>query len=247
MKVAYYFKNIEPTEAIKDYIDEKMAKLDSRFHHVEGADARLGVIRQNQFFEITIHADSTVFHIKKTNKDMYAAIDSCVDALQKQVDRHHKKNERVTAEPHPMSPALDLPDEAVEATIHVHDAPAKPMSDTEAILQLQAQKFRFLMFHHSNEKRYSFLFIRPDGNYSVISPTSELGQYEERVVTLVESELKTIAVSLYPMSTMTHGDAVDKLRESMTDFLVFVNEATRRMNLIFLGKHGELVIQRPPV
>ena len=91
MNIAYYFKNIDSTEAIKTYVADKTTKLQERMHHIEGVDARFSVERQNQMFEITVHADATVFHIRKTEKDMYAAIDLAMEVLNNQIDRYHKK------------------------------------------------------------------------------------------------------------------------------------------------------------
>ena len=93
MEISYYFKNLEPSDAIKEYIQEKVGRLDKRFQHIESVDARMAVQKKDQIFELTIHADSKVFHVKKDDKNLYAAIDIGSDALSKQVDRFHKKRE----------------------------------------------------------------------------------------------------------------------------------------------------------
>ena len=247
MEIAYYFKYIDSSDAIKSYVSEKLDKLDSRFHHVEGVDSRFEVERQNQIFELTVHADARVFHIKKADKDLYAAIDTALDALNKQVDRHHKKTDDRSPEPPPFEPAIEKEGYEFETTIHVFNAQAKPMDDLEAVLQLQAQNFRFLMYHTSDERRYSLLFHRPDGNYSIIKPTAEAGSYEEHVYSWSGGSLSELSVSLYPMVKNTISDAVSRLRETQADFLAFVNEESSRMNILFSTKNGEIVLQKPAV
>ena len=249
MNIAYYFKNIDSTEAIKTYVADKTTKLQERMHHIEGVDARFSVERQNQMFEITVHADATVFHIRKTEKDMYAAIDLAMEVLNNQIDRYHKKiAEKNTAlENLQQLPVFNQPEPDEAALISVFEAPVKPMDDTEAILQLQANKYRFLMFHHNNEQRYSVVMARPDGNYSVVSTLPDDGQYQETVVKLEAGETKPLTESLYPMAKLTIAEAIERLEENNLDYLVFVNDETLRMNLLFHGKHGELIIKKPAI
>ncbi|MES0489162.1 MAG: ribosome-associated translation inhibitor RaiA [Leptospirales bacterium] len=247
MDIAYYFKNLEPTEAIKQYCSEKLTKLQDRFHHIEAVDVRFNLVRQHQVCELTVHADSTVFHVAKQDKDLYASIDLATETLNTQVDKYHKKmdgrtSSRSAADVIPSFTPV-APEEQV--TIHVYEAPPKPMTDTEAILQLQNEKFRFHMFHHIEEKRYSLVLPRPDGNYSLISPTKELGQYNEKVVSFREANINEISFSLYPLSILTIPEAIDLLRENNLEYFAFVNEESRRMNILFYEKTGDLALKKP--
>ena len=247
MDIAYYFKNLEPTDAIKQYCSEKLTKLKDRFHHIEAVDVRFNLVRQNQVCELTVHADSTVFHVTKQDKDLYASIDLATETLNTQVDKYHKKldgrsSSRNAAD---IIPSFIQAAPKEEVTIHVYEAPPKPMTDTEAILQLQNEKFRFHMFHHIEEKRYSLVLPRPDGNYSIIAPTKELGVYNEKVVSMKESELSEISFALYPLSILTIPEAVDQWRENNLEYFAFVNEESRRMNVLFYSKNGELALKKP--
>ena len=103
------------------------------------------------------------------------------------------------------------------------------------------------MFHHNNEQRYSVVMARPDGNYSVVSPLPDDGQYQETVVKLEAGETKPLTESLYPMANLTIAEAIERLEENNLDYLVFVNDETLRMNLLFHGKHGELIIKKPAI
>lgn len=247
MEISYYFKNLEPTGAIKDYCSEKIGKIRDRLHHIEAVDVRFNLIRQNQVCEITVHADSTVFHVTKSDKDLYASIDMATETLNSQVDKYHKKidtraSKRDLSE---FMPSFDATFPKEEVTIQVYEAPVKPMTDVESILQLQNEKFRFHMFHHIEEKRYSLVFTRPDGNYSLISPTSKMGEYNEKVISYRGGEMKEVSQSLYPLSILTISEAVEEIRENNLEYFAFVNEDTRRMNVLFYPKSGELALKRP--
>ncbi|MDH5716106.1 MAG: ribosome-associated translation inhibitor RaiA [Spirochaetia bacterium] len=250
MSVSFYFKNIEPTEGLKTHANEKLDKIKERFHHVEGIDVRFSIERQNQICEITVRADSTVFHIEKKEKDLYAAIDLAVDTLNYQVDKYHKKiDSRNTPEDvGQVLPSFQVAPKSEEIVINIYDAPIKPMDDIEAILQIRTHKYRFLMYHGENQKKYSLCFMRPDGNYSIIKPAGDIGQYEETVAKMKDNnELDKISVSLYPLSLLTVPEAVEQLRENNLEYFAFVNEESKRMNVLFLSKNDSLGIKKPAI
>ena len=142
MEIAYYFKNLPPTDAIKAYATKKIDKLKERLHHIEGIDVRFSLERQNQFFEITVHGDSTVFHLKKSDKDLYAAIDNALDVLNNQIDKYRKKfEEKVAVAREAFLPTADERTLNEEIEIDVRDAEIKPMDDIEAVMQLRSKKF----------------------------------------------------------------------------------------------------------
>jgi len=246
MNIAYYFKNLEPSDALKDYASDKLAKLSDRLHHIEGIDVRFQLERQNQMFEITVHADSTVLHLKKADKDMYAAIDNAVDSLHGQISKHRDKLDSKEVSLETLIPTFDERPIGSELSIAVFDALGKPMDDLDAVMQVQASRFRFLMYRRINEDRYSLILSRPDGNYSLVYPHEDDDGYKESVNILKDNELQEISASTYPMSRLSVAEAVDRLEENKMDFLAFVNDDTGRMNILFHGRHGELVLKRPP-
>ncbi len=247
MNISFYFKNLEPTEALKDYAREKLSKLNDRLHHIESVDVRFSLLKQLQTFEVTVHADATVFHLRKSEKDMYAAIDVTVDVLFKQIERYRTKLESKTA----VTDKFDLIPQSPEAsdediTISVYDAPVKPMSDEEAVLQLRANRFQFLMYHTENQNRYSVVLARPDGNYSIINPKdNDPGQYTETVFRLKGTELDRLSQSVYPMSRLSISEAIDHIVETSSPYFVYVNDESGRMNLLFRGKNAELILKKP--
>ncbi|RME93690.1 MAG: ribosome-associated translation inhibitor RaiA [Candidatus Hydrogenedentota bacterium] len=248
MNISVYFKNLEKTDAIQNYIEEKLKNMASLFHHIEAVDVRFFLERQYQVCEITVHADAKVFHIRKKNKDLYAAIDAALDALHVQVDKHHKKMDRRSHEYDRRAVLPSVPEipEGEEVLLTVYEASAKPMDDLEAILQLRAGRFRFIMYHHINEKKFSIAYQRPDGNYSIITPAKEEGQYAEHIVKFQDNQLKELSVAVYPMDRMTVAEAIEALKENNLEFLAFINEETSKMNVLFQTKHGDLALKRPP-
>jgi putative sigma-54 modulation protein len=246
MEISYYFKNLPPTDAIKAYAGKKIEKLKERLHHIEGIDVRFSLERQNQFFEITVHGDATVFHLKKSDKDLYAAIDNALDVLNNQIDKYRKKFEEKTANVKEIfMPQTTGRVQDDETEIEVRDAEIKPMDDLEAVLQLRSKQFRFLMYHHVDEKRYGLVTARNDGNYSIVMPGG--GGFVETIVRLSSDKLEKLAESVYPVSKFTVAEALDVLSDAALEFLAFVNEETGRLNVMFHAQGGGIMIKRPAI
>lgn len=248
MNISYYFKNLDTSDAIKEYASKKIEKLRDRLHHVEGIDIRFSLERQLQIFEITIRADATVFHLKKSDKDLYAAIDNALDILGVQIDKYRKKlEEKTSVAREQLLPQTETRTYAEEAFIPVYEADAKPMDDLEAIMQMRAGRYKFMMYRHDDTKRYGLVSARPDGNYSIITPAVEVGQYTETVVKLKKNVLTKVSESLYPVSRLTMAEALDDIEDNHLDYLAFVNDENTRLNILFHAKNGGLAIKRPSV
>jgi putative sigma-54 modulation protein len=246
MEIAYYFKNLPPTEAIKTYATKKIDKLKERLHHIEGIDVRFSLERQNQFFEITVHGDATVFHLKKSDKDLYAAIDNALDVLNNQIDKYRKKFEEKSSSAREMFlPTSGERPQEDETEITVRDAEVKPMDDLEAVLQLRSKKFRFLMYHHADERNYGLATARNDGNYSIVMPSKGGGGFLETVARFQEDKLEKLSEAIYPVSKFTVAEALDMLNEANLEYLAFENEDTGKLNVIFHAQGSGLMIKRP--
>lgn len=83
--------HIDVTDALRDYVSEKMDKLTRHFDHVTNAHVILTVEKQNQKAEATVHASGTDLFAQHTSEDMYASIDGLIDKLDRQIIKHKEK------------------------------------------------------------------------------------------------------------------------------------------------------------
>lgn len=83
--------HVEVTEPLKDYVSEKMNKLERHFDQVTDIHVILSVEKLRQQAEATIDLTGTKIHAEAENADMYAAIDALVDKLDRQVIKHKEK------------------------------------------------------------------------------------------------------------------------------------------------------------
>ena len=84
-------QNIDVTEALKSYTQEKLDRIQKHFDHVTNTNVVLRVEKERHIVEATIHTKGAALHAEAEGTDMYAAIDSLSDKLDKQVIKHKEK------------------------------------------------------------------------------------------------------------------------------------------------------------
>lgn len=83
MQIQITGRNLEVTQAIRDYIHEKFEKLTRHFEHVIGAEVVLQIEHNRHFAEAKIAIPGNDVVAKAESEHMYGAI----DALQSKLDR----------------------------------------------------------------------------------------------------------------------------------------------------------------
>ncbi|ASP38742.1 ribosomal subunit interface protein [Bacterioplanes sanyensis] len=83
--------HVEITDSLQAYVEEKMAKLERHFDNITQGQVTLTVEKSGQKAEATIHVSGADLHASCEQDDMYAAIDSMVDKLDRQVIKHKEK------------------------------------------------------------------------------------------------------------------------------------------------------------
>ena len=83
--------HIDITDSLCNYVDTKFSKLERHFDHISNVHVILNVEKLNQKAEATVHLSGAEVFASSENTDMYAAIDSMVDKLDRQVIKHKEK------------------------------------------------------------------------------------------------------------------------------------------------------------
>lgn len=84
--------HIEVTSAIRDYINSKLARITRHFDHVIDVNVILSVEKLKQKVEANVHISGKDIFVESSDADMYAAIDSLADKLDRQLLKHKEKN-----------------------------------------------------------------------------------------------------------------------------------------------------------
>ena len=83
--------HIDITEALRDYVDTKFAKLERHFDHITNVHVILNVEKTIQKAEATLHVNGGELFADAKHEDMYAAIDQLIDKLDRQTVKHKER------------------------------------------------------------------------------------------------------------------------------------------------------------
>ncbi len=174
MKFNIIGRKVEVTERIKDYVTKKLSKLDKFFKDESDARVVVGSIKDNSYIEATIYAGGMMYRAEISDPDLFAAIDKSVDIIERQIRKNKTKLEKRIKK--------DAVDDAVlisGSNFEDDDAEefrvikrkrfhVKPMTEEEAILQMNLLGHNFFVFLNPDTDEMNVVYKRKDGNYSII-------------------------------------------------------------------------------
>jgi putative sigma-54 modulation protein len=91
MQLSVTGHHIDITEALRNYVGTKLAKLERHFDHLTDIHCVLTVEKLQHKAEATVHVGGGTLHAEQVELNMYAAIDILVDKLDRQVKKHKEK------------------------------------------------------------------------------------------------------------------------------------------------------------
>lgn len=91
MQITVTGHQMEVTEPLRDYTLQKVGRLQKHFDRMTATTVVLHVEKTRHMAEATIHAKGALLHADAEAADLYAAIDSLADKLDRQVLRHKEK------------------------------------------------------------------------------------------------------------------------------------------------------------
>jgi len=83
--------HVEVTPSLKSYVTNRLDKLDRHFDNITKTNVTLTVDKLQQKAEANINVGGATLFANSVDKDMYAAIDSLSDKLDRQLIKHKEK------------------------------------------------------------------------------------------------------------------------------------------------------------
>jgi putative sigma-54 modulation protein len=169
-------KNVEVTDSIRQYAEEKLGKLERQLADPTRVELELAVERNpsiaaNHVAEATIWTKGPVLRAREASADHKASIDQLVDKLERQVKRYREKRRRHRGSPPPEAiPETAVPVENEPRIVKSKRFPVKPMSPDEAVLQLELVGHDFFVFQNAETMEVNVVYRRRDGRYGLIEP-----------------------------------------------------------------------------
>ena len=91
MQLSISGHHVDVTDALKNYTEEKLAKLERHFDNITNVHVVLSVEKVKQRAEATMHVSGAELFADADSDDMYAAIDALADKLDRQLLKHKEK------------------------------------------------------------------------------------------------------------------------------------------------------------
>ena len=191
MKLVIQGKNIDITESIRNYVNEKIEKAVSHFQSITSeVDIHLSVaknprINPKQTAEVTIYANGTVIRAEESSENMYASIDLVANKITRQLRKYKerrldhkgaKSTKTVTAraieEETPLVEDLigDRKPELPRHVVRTKYFAMPPMTVEEAVEQLDLVGHDFFVFRNVETDEINVAYERNHGGYGVIQP-----------------------------------------------------------------------------
>ena len=165
---------LEVTEAIKNYVESKLDRLNKYFKEDNIlANVLLRVRGNGQIIEVTIPTDKFILRSEEEDKDLYAAIDLVTDKLERQIRKNktrlNKQNFDNKLKEFNFDYDLAAEEEEEEGTIVKRKKlEMKPMDEEEAILEMNLLGHEFFVYKDMHTDHINVLYRRKDGNYGLI-------------------------------------------------------------------------------
>ena len=183
-------ENIEVTDAIREYVEAKVGKVEKYFTDVPEANAHVNLKTYSDKtakVEVTIPLPNVVLRAEETSPDMYGSVDLVSDKLERQIRKYktkvNRRQRRQTVEaPEPVDPDLldthvegldgeeteQLESDAGVEIVRTKQLDLKPMHAEEAVLQMDMLGHDFFIFEDAETESTNIVYKRHDGKYGLL-------------------------------------------------------------------------------
>jgi putative sigma-54 modulation protein len=184
MKVTVHGRSVEITDWVQQYVEKKVERLERHLPtmnevRAEISQASTKSAADRYTTQLTITSNGQILRSEETTGDVFASIDAAVDKMARQIERFKG---RVNKERRRASAAVALQSEIDSATPAAEDEETPgailrrkqfamhPMSEEEALEQMELLGHDFFIFFNPASKSTNVIYKRRDGNYGVLQP-----------------------------------------------------------------------------
>ncbi len=175
-------RNMEVTDRLEDYVTKKVSKLDRYLNNIDEAHIDLAYAKSarsasdRQVAQLTIRGKGFILRSEERSDDIYSAIDTALDRMQRRIERYKGKRNRGRGDGRSAAEVAPFPEIEEEET----DVPliarrkhfvVSPMDEEEAIEQMILLGHEdFFVFFNAATETINVLYQRRDGTYGLIEP-----------------------------------------------------------------------------
>ncbi|MEW6409130.1 MAG: ribosome-associated translation inhibitor RaiA [Nitrospirota bacterium] len=176
MNIIVTGRHMEVTNALRNYIEEKITKVDRYLKAVNEAVVTLSVEKYRHKVEVHLKADGVIIQAEEETEEMYSAIDKVMDKIERRIKKYKGKlirhKNRITIPQKKVSGSSDE-GETIPRIIKIKRFDMKPMSADESLMQMELLDKSFFVFSNVVTGDINVIYRRNDGNVGLIEPITK--------------------------------------------------------------------------
>ena len=171
MNVKIIGKEMQITDAIREYAERKLERIDKYFENAE-AEVTVKAEKNVKVAEISVFVGSEKYRAVSEEKDLYASLDKDIDILEGQIRKAKTKKERMLKDSTTKFMEEVNHKEIVNEIIKSSYYDIKPLAPEDAMLELQSRPtHNFLAFVNVETGKVNVIHRLKDGkNYGLVEP-----------------------------------------------------------------------------
>ena len=191
MELTFRSRHVTVTDSLREYTERKLSRLSRYLPPVDEAVVELkqegGEKARRYVVQLTVNCDGTYLRVEERGSRLLPTIDAAADVLSGQARRYKEKvyhrDKHVKARQAALAGKAAEPEEVEEEreedeeteivlgrVVRVKRFPVKPMTEEEAIEQMELLHHDFFLFFDADANTYALLYRRREGDYGLIIP-----------------------------------------------------------------------------
>ncbi|MFQ5881298.1 MAG: ribosome hibernation-promoting factor, HPF/YfiA family [Candidatus Methylomirabilales bacterium] len=171
MQILLTGRNLEVTEALRRYAEEKVGRLQKYLDRITSAHIVLSLEKYRQIAEVTLRVRDLTIRGEESTEDLYASINLVVEKLERQLQKYKGK---ILSHANRSGRAVGMMASRVEEdgprVVKTKHFAMKPTTLDEAILQMDLLGHNFYVFYNAQTDEVNVVYRRRDGDYGLIEP-----------------------------------------------------------------------------
>jgi putative sigma-54 modulation protein len=171
MQIAVTFRHLEPSEALKNYVTERLNKFKRYLDGPVEAHVVLSMEKFRHLADVTIDSNGRIIKGKEENADMYAAIDLVMDKIDMQLKKFRDKLRDVKGDrSRAAAPQAEAEEGPTRPPVRRKRLEVHPMPLDDAVEIMQTGNDELLVFTNVSNGSLNILYKRQDGNFVLVEP-----------------------------------------------------------------------------
>lgn len=172
MQVSVTFRQLEPSEALRSYVIDRLKKFKRYLEGPLEAHVVLGLEKFRHLADVSINSNGRLIKGREENADMYAAIDLVMDKIDMQLRKHREKLRGVKGDRTRAAAAATAEPEETRARTPIRRVKVEvpPLQLADAVELMESKGSAILVFTDVNTGALSILYRRTDGGLALAEP-----------------------------------------------------------------------------